>query len=106
MMSKTIYETALHDHQTYVLLQRFLIFLVQDAVENKYTNAIRKRIIGQLPADIYIINNHLFDTCAKINESELQLKYDETTKLTFNISYPVDNILNAVKELCKIAEFA
>ena len=36
----------------------------------------------------------------------MQLKYDTTTKLTYNISYPVDDIFNAVKDLCEIAEFA
>ena len=42
----------------------------------------------------------------KINESELKIKYDETTKLTYNISDPVDDILNTVENLCKISEFA
>ena len=105
MMAKTVYETALREHQTYILLQRSLIALVQDAVENKYTNAIRNRITGQLPADIRLIKNHQFDTYGKINESELQEKYDETTKLAYNISYPIDDIFNAVKDLCEISEF-
>ena len=48
MMVKTQYETALHEHQTYILLQRALIALVQDAVENKYTNAIRNCITRQI----------------------------------------------------------
>ena len=46
MMAKTQYETALREHQTYILLQRALIALVQDAVENKYTNTIRNCITG------------------------------------------------------------
>ena len=41
MMAKTQYETALREHTTSVLLQRSLISLVQDAAENKFTNAIR-----------------------------------------------------------------
>ena len=55
MMAKAQYETALREHQSYVLLQRSLIALVQDTVENKLTNVIRNRITGQLPADIRII---------------------------------------------------
>ena len=106
MMAKTLYETALREHQTYVLLQRSLVALVQEAVDNKYTNAIRNRITGQLPSDIQIIKDHLFDTYGKINEAELQQKYDETTKLNFDISDPIDNIFNAVEDLCEIAEFA
>ena len=41
MIAKTQYETALREHQTYVLLQRSLIALVQEAIDSKYTNAIR-----------------------------------------------------------------
>ena len=55
--------------------------MVHEAIKNKYTNAIRNLMTGQLPADIRIIKNHLFNTYGKINESELQTKYDETTKL-------------------------
>ena len=36
----------------------------------------------------------------------MQEKYDETTKLAYNISYPIDNTFNTVKDLCEIAEFA
>ena len=106
MMAKTQYETALREHQTYILLQRSLISLVQDAVENKYTNAIRNRITGQLPADIRVIKNHLFGAYGRINESELQAKYDETTRLSYDISHPIDDIYNAIEDLCEIAEFA
>jgi len=82
--------------------RRLLIALVQDAVENKFANAIRNRITGQLPADIRIIKNHLFDKCGKIHESELQIKYNETIKLIYNISDPIDDIFNAVGDLCEI----
>ena len=75
-------------------------------MENKLTNAIRNRITGQFLVDIRTIKNHLFDKYGKINESELRLKHDETTKLTYNISDPVNDILNAVKDLCEIAELA
>ena len=106
MIAKTQYETALREHQTYVLLQRSLIAMVQEAIDNKYTNAIRNRVTGQLPADIRLIKEHLFNTYGKINEGELQNKYDETTKLTYVISDPIDDIYNAVEDLCEIAEFA
>ena len=105
-MAKTQYETALREHQTYILLQRSLISLVQDAVENKYTNTIRNRITGQLPADIRVIKNHLFGAYRRINESELQAKYDETTRLSYDISHPIEGIYNAIEDPCEIAEFA
>ena len=73
-----------------------LIALVQEAIENIYTNTIRNWIIRQLPADIRIIKNHLFSMYRKINESGLQKRYDETTKLSYNISDPIDDIYNAV----------
>ena len=44
MIAKTQYKTALQEHQTYVLLQRLLIALVQEAIAPKYINAIRNRI--------------------------------------------------------------
>ena len=69
MLAKTQYETVLREHQTYILLQRSLISLVQNAIANKYTNAICNRITGQLPADIRLITNHLFNTYGEINES-------------------------------------
>ena len=47
---------------------------------------------------------HLFDTYGKINENEIQTKYDETTKLTYNVSDPIDDIFNPVEDLCEIAE--
>ena len=47
---KTQYETSLCEHKKYILMQRSLIALAQQAVEYKYTNAIRNRITGQLPA--------------------------------------------------------
>ena len=106
MIAKTQYETALREHQTYVLLQRSLIALVQEAIAPKYTNAIRNRVTGQLPGDIRLLTNHLFSTYGKINEQELQTKYDETTKMSYSVSEPIDDIFNAVEDLCEIAEFA
>ena len=106
MIAKTQYETALREHQTYVLLQQSLIALVQDAIDIKYTNAIRNRITGQLPGDIRLIKTHLFTTYGKINEQELQTKYDDTTKMSYSVSDPIDDIFNAVEDLCEIAEFA
>ena len=41
----------------------------------------------------------------KSNESEFQTKYYETTKLTYVISDPIDDIQNSVEDLCEIAEF-
>ena len=106
MIAKTQYETALREHQTYVLLQRSLIAQVQEAIQSKYTNAIRNRITGQLPGDIRLLKDHLFSTYGKINEQELQAKYDETIKLSYSVSDPIDDIFNAVEDLCEIAEFA
>ena len=106
MMAKTQYEQALREHQTYILLQRSLIALVQKSIDNKYTNAIRNRITGQLPADIRLIKNHLFDNYGKISEAELQTKYDAATKMQYDIIEPIDDIFNAVEDLCEIAEFA
>ena len=97
MIAKTQYETALREHQTYVLLQRSLIALVQEAIETKYTNAIQNRITGQLPGDIRLLKNHLFSTYGKINEQELQAKYDETIKLSYSITDPIDDIFNELQ---------
>ena len=104
MIAKTQYETTLRKHQTYVLLQRSLIALVQDAIEYKYTNATRNHITGQFPGDIRLVKNYLFDTYGKINEQELQTKYDDTTKLHHNVSYPIDDIFNTVEDLGEIAQ--
>ena len=106
MIAKTQYENALREHQTYVLLQRSLIALVQDSIETKYTNAIRNRITGQLPGDICLVKTHLFSTYGKINEQELQTKYDKTTKMSYHVSDPIDDIYNAVEDLCEIADLA
>ena len=104
--AKTQYETSLREHQTYILMQRSLIPLVQQAVESNYTNAVRNRVTGKLPADIGPLKTHLLDTYGKINENELQTKYDETTKLAYNVSDPIDEIFNSVEDLCKILELA
>ena len=39
-----------------------------------------------------------------MNENELQEKYDETKKLTYDVSDPIDDIFNSVEDLCKVAE--
>ena len=100
----TQYETALHEHQTYILMQRALISLIHKCIEGKYTNAVRSRITGQLPTDIRVIMNHLFTTYGAITEHELQEKYDETLKITYNVTEPIDEIFNAVKDLCEVAD--
>ena len=84
-------------------MQQALILLVQQAIENKYTNAIRNRITGQLPGDIRLLKDHLFDTYGKISKSKLQEKYDTTTKLAYNVSELIDTIFLAVEDLCEIA---
>ena len=71
-MAKTQYEAALREHQTYILMQRSLIALVQQAVQSKYMNAVQNRITGKLPADIRLLKTHLFDTYGRINENKLQ----------------------------------
>ena len=48
----------------------------------------------------------MFDTYGRINENELQTKYDGTTKLAYNVSDPINDIFNSVEDLCKIAELA
>ena len=103
-MAKTQYEAALREHQTCILMQRSLIELVKNAVQSKYMNAVRNRITGQLPVDIRILKILMFDTYGRINENEIQTKYDETTKLAYNVSDPIDNIFNSVKDLCEIEE--
>ena len=65
---------------------------------------MQSRITGQFPADIWLLKTHLFDTYGRINENELKTKYDKTTKLTYNVSEPIDDIFNSVKDLCGIAE--
>ena len=80
-----------------------LIALVQQPVESKYTNAVRNRITGKLPVDIRLLKTHMFDTYGKINENDLQNKNDETTKLAYNVSNPIDDIFNSVEDLCEIA---
>ena len=79
--------------------------MVQQALESKYTNAARNCITEQLHTDIRLLKIYLFDTYGKMNENELQEKYDETTKLTYDVSDPIDDIFNSVKDLCKVAEF-
>ena len=79
-MDKTQYEAARRDHKKYILIQRSLSALVQQAVQSNYTNAVQNRITGQLPAEIRLLKNHLFNTYGRINENELQKKYDTTTK--------------------------
>ena len=69
-IAKTQYDTALKEYQTYALMQRSLISLVQQATENKYTNAVRNLATGQLPGDIRILKDHLFDTYGLINENK------------------------------------
>ena len=105
-MAKTQYETDLREHQTYILMQKSLITLVPNTVQSKYTNGVKYPITGQLPVDIQILKIHLFDTYGRINENELQTKYDETKKLEYNVSDPIDDIFNSVEDLCKIAELA
>ena len=105
-IAKTQYEAALCEHQTYILMQISLIALVQNVVQSKYTNPVRNRITGQFTADIRLLKTHLFDTYGRINENELQTKYDETTKLAYNVSGPIDDIFNSVEDICEISELA
>ena len=105
-MAETQYKAALLEHQTYILMQRSLIALVQNTVQSKYTNAVRNRITGQLPAYIQLLKIHLFYTNGRINENKLQTKYDDTKKLAYNVSDPIDDIFNSVEDLCKISELA
>ena len=99
-----MYDRKLSEHQTYFLMQRALIFQVQKAVNAKYTNAERNRIIGQLQANINILMTHLFKAYGKVNEQELQTKHNETTKMVYNITNPINDISNAVGDLVKLAE--
>ena len=69
-------------------------------------DAVRNRITGKFPAEIRLLKIHLFDTYGRINENELQTKYYETTKLTYDVSYPIYDIFNSVEDLCEIAELA
>ena len=50
-----------------------------------------------------LLKIHMFDTYGRTNENELQTNYDETTKLAYNVSDPIDDIFNSVEDLCKIA---
>ena len=104
-MAKTQYKSALHEHHTYILMQRSLISLVKNVVQSKYTNAVQNCITWKLPADICLLKIHLVDTYGRINENELQTKYDDTNKLAYNVSDPIDNIFNSVEDLCEISEF-
>ena len=63
---------------------------------------MRNRITGQLPADIRLLKIHLFDTYVRIIENELQTKYDETTKLAYNVSDPIDDIFNSLEDYAKL----
>ena len=105
-LAKSLYDTALREYQMYILMQRSLISLVQEAVDSKYTYALRNRLTGQLPGDIRLVTNHLFNTYGKINEQELQEKHDTTLKITYDVSEPIDIIFNAVEDLCEIADLA
>ena len=103
VMAKKQYEAALPEHQMCILMQRSLIALVQQVVQYKYINGVRNRIIGQLPAEIWLLKTHLFHTYGRINENKLQTKNDKITKLTYNVSDPIDDIFNSVEDLCEIA---
>ena len=67
---------------------------------------MRNHITGQLPADIWLFKNRLVGTYGNINENELQIKYDATTKLTYDVIKPIDDVFNAVEDLCEIKELA
>ena len=105
-LAKSLYDTALRKYQMYMLMQRSLISLLQDAVDNKYTYAVRNRITGQLPGDIRLLMNHLFNTYGNINEAKLQEKHDNMARLTYDVSEPIDIIFNAIEDLYKIADLA
>ena len=92
VVTKTQNDVALRKHKMYVLLQRALISLVQEATEPKCTNAVRNQITGKLPPDIHMVKNHMFDTYSKINKNELQTKYNEITRITYNVSNAIDEI--------------
>ena len=80
--------------------------LIQKCIYAKNTNTVRNRITGQLLANIRLIMTHLFITYSKIKEQKLQEKYDETLKITYNGSEPINDIFNAVKDLYKVAVLA
>ena len=86
-------------------MQRALISQVQKAVNAKYTIVVGSRITVQLPADIKIIMTHLFKAYGKVNEQELQTKYDET-KMVYNISDLIDDIFNTIEDLVELAKLA
>ena len=48
--------------------------------------------------------NHLFKTYEKVNEQELQTKYNKTTKMAYNITDPIDNIFNTAEDLVELAK--
>ena len=87
-------------------MQRSFISLVQDAIESKYTYVVRNWLTGQLPADIRIIKEHLFNTYGKINETESHDNHDTTAKLTYDVSEPINTIFNAVEDLCRVVELS
>ena len=57
---------------------------------------------GQLPSDIRIIITHLFMAYGKINELELQTKYEDTIKMGYNTTDPMDDIYNVVEDLVEL----
>lgn len=103
-MARTQYNMALKEHQMYILLQHVLILLLQKSVDSKYTHAVHNHVTGQLPGDIKILRDHLLSTYGKVLEHELYGKYDITTKLTYNMSDPINKIFNLVEDLCEAAK--
>ena len=72
----TLHAEALHNFQTYQLVQRSLVQQVLGAIDSKYQTALRNGITGQVPAEIRVLILHFFLVYGKNHspriESEIQ----------------------------------
>ena len=50
--------------------------------------------------------NHLFTTYGKINEQELQTKFNDTTTKSYSVRNPVSDIFNAAEDLVDLAKLS
>ena len=63
-------------------------------------------VTGQVPTDIWALLVSLFWIYSKIVENQLEEKYDNVTKILYDIVDPIDLIFNDVNDLHEIRKLA
>ena len=79
---------------------------VLEAIGLNYLTRIRNRVTGQVPADIRLLFSSLFAIYGKISANQLREKYDEVASMIYDITEPIEIIVNAVNDLSEITELA